>query len=164
VYGDYNFTWGEDETGFVRFPEFVEPEKVYSVDGELAVTLVLDCDRTPLGPYTFNARLWNGTLPSPTLMVKPGDHLSITIVNHLGSQNYSGYDINGLFDYNSTSLHTHGLHVPSTSDNIFLTVDPSQEYTYEYDICDDHYPGSMMYHPHNRKQYSILSDLKIFVV
>jgi hypothetical protein len=151
VFGDA-YSWGPDDTGFIRYPEFQEPASIYSIDGELSVALVLDVFRTPTGPYTLNARMWNGTLPSPTLFVKPGDKLSITVVNHLGPQDYSGYETNGLHDYNSTSLHTHGLHVPSTADNIFMVVDPSQEKTYEYEICADHYPGSMIYHPHNRKR------------
>jgi L-ascorbate oxidase len=51
---------------------------------------------------------------------------------------------------NDTNMHLHGLHVSSTlnSDNVFLTVQPSSEFTYEYEIPATHSPGLFWYHPH----------------
>eukprot|EP00475_Leptophrys_vorax_P019647 TRINITY_DN2692_c1_g1_i1.p1 TRINITY_DN2692_c1_g1~~TRINITY_DN2692_c1_g1_i1.p1 ORF type:complete len:581 (+),score=143.27 TRINITY_DN2692_c1_g1_i1:246-1745(+) len=93
--------------------------------------------------------MYNKTIPGPTMYLKPGDHLTINLINNLGPQNYSDFFTNSLHNYNSTNMHTHGLHVPSASDNVFVSVDPSQTFTYEYDIVDDHYPGTMFYHPHH---------------
>eukprot|EP00475_Leptophrys_vorax_P013208 TRINITY_DN1955_c0_g1_i1.p1 TRINITY_DN1955_c0_g1~~TRINITY_DN1955_c0_g1_i1.p1 ORF type:complete len:575 (-),score=113.51 TRINITY_DN1955_c0_g1_i1:527-2251(-) len=142
--------------GFPRYPDFVEPPGLYADEhGVLAVTLELTVGRINVGPYLFNARMYNGTMPGPTLYLKPGDHLSLTLMNHLGPQNYSGFETNSLHDLNTTNIHTHGLHVPSTSDNVFTSIQPSHTFTYEYDICEDHYPGSHFYHPHHHGSASI---------
>jgi FtsP/CotA-like multicopper oxidase with cupredoxin domain len=153
-----SYNSSDANSAFVRYPTFKEPAAYYAVNGHLEVTLQVEIGRVNTGPYLFNARMYNGSLPGPTLYVRPGDHLSITVVNILGPQNYSDYDLNSMHDYNTTNLHTHGLHVPAKSDDVFISIDPSQSFTYEYDICDDHYPGTHMYHPHHRK----FSDFAFF--
>eukprot|EP00475_Leptophrys_vorax_P029147 TRINITY_DN4256_c0_g2_i1.p1 TRINITY_DN4256_c0_g2~~TRINITY_DN4256_c0_g2_i1.p1 ORF type:complete len:564 (+),score=112.72 TRINITY_DN4256_c0_g2_i1:44-1693(+) len=132
-----------------QFPTFEEPTALYSEDGYLSVTLVVNVGRVSNGPYQFNARMYNSSYPGPTLYLKPGDHLTLTVINDLGDQNYTDYDTNSIHDLNSTGMHVHGLHIPSTSDNAFITIEPGDNFTYEYDIIDDHYPGTMMYHPHH---------------
>jgi hypothetical protein len=145
-----NYVLGPDETGFIRYPEFEEPPAIYSSDGLLSISLVVKMGRVH-GPWDYNARLYNGTIPGPTLYIKPGDYMSITIVNELEEQDYSSYNTNSIHDLNSTNLHTHGLHVPANSDNVFIEVGPGENYTYQYWVCPEHYPGSMIYHPHHRK-------------
>jgi FtsP/CotA-like multicopper oxidase with cupredoxin domain len=130
-------------------PVFQEPAGLYSENGSLHVELHVTVGRVSTGPYHFNARMWEGSCPGPTIYVKPGDYLRITIYNDLGAQNYSDDDTNEIMDLNTTNIHVHGLHVPSIADNVFIQIDPGENYTYEYYIIDDHYPGTHMNHPHH---------------
>ena len=108
-------------------------ERVSSTKGALDVTLTAAESQVPYGAGTRWAMTYNGHTPGPTLTVHPGDHMNITLVNHLDEP---------------TSLHTHGLHVPPSQDNPFLMVEPGQSYTYRYDIPADQQAGTYWYHPH----------------
>ena len=79
---------------------------------------------------------YNGSVPGPTLHLRPGDHLGIDLVNHLDQP---------------TNLHTHGLQVSpqGNSDNPFVMVNPGQTFHYDYQIPDDHPAGTFWYHPHH---------------
>ncbi len=50
----------------------------------------------------------------------------------------------------ATNLHLHGVHVDptGTSDNIFVSIDPGQEFDYDYDIPANHVGGIFWYHAH----------------
>ncbi|NJO13406.1 MAG: multicopper oxidase domain-containing protein [Gammaproteobacteria bacterium] len=52
--------------------------------------------------------------------------------------------------FNTTNLHTHGLWVsPSgNSDNVLLSINPSVNFEYEYNVPVDHPAGTFWYHPH----------------
>jgi FtsP/CotA-like multicopper oxidase with cupredoxin domain len=78
---------------------------------------------------------YNGTVPGPTIRVRPGDRLQVELVNDLDE---------------STNLHTHGLHVSpeGVSDNVFRTVAAGKTARYEYEIPPDHPSGTFWYHPH----------------
>jgi FtsP/CotA-like multicopper oxidase with cupredoxin domain len=43
-----------------------------------------------------------------------------------------------------TNLHTHGLHVSpeGISDNVFIMIEPGQEFSYRYEIPSDHPSGT----------------------
>ncbi|MDQ3654141.1 MAG: multicopper oxidase family protein [Chloroflexota bacterium] len=110
---------------------FVEPDVRASENGQLMVTLQAMQEETSGIP-----RLTYGTMrPGPTLRIRPGDTVKVALVNALSEM---------------TNLHVHGLHVsPSgNGDNIFLHVDPGQTFNYEYDIPENHIPGTYWYHPH----------------
>jgi FtsP/CotA-like multicopper oxidase with cupredoxin domain len=115
---------------------FANPEELQSTDGHLAVTLVAAATGVPWGSGTRYALTYNGSAPGPTLRVRPGDVLTVTLRNLLDRP---------------TNLHTHGLHVsPSgTSDNIFTMVEPGGELTYEYLLPANHPSGTFWYHPHH---------------
>ena len=55
---------------------------------------------------------------------------------------------NGCF--NVTNLHSHGLWIsPSgNSDNVLLSIEPSVNFEYEYNVPYDHPAGTFWYHPH----------------
>ena len=114
---------------------FAQPDELRSVNGRLAVTLVAAATTIPFGTGTRYAYTYNGSTPGPTLRVRPGDTVVVTLQNRLGTD---------------TNLHTHGLHVSPTgdSDNIFVMVPPGGEHTYTYDIPADHPSGLFWYHPH----------------
>ena len=100
------------------------------------MTLKAEAGTVPYGNGTRFAYTYNGTSPGPTLRVRPGDTLVITLENHLDEP---------------TNLHTHGLHVTpeGDSDNVFVQVDPGQSHTYTYELPTDHRSSLCWYHPHH---------------
>ena len=62
---------------------FAQPEVLSSSDGRLEVTLTARAGMVPHGDGTRFAYTYNGTTPGPTLRVRPGDTLVITLVNRL---------------------------------------------------------------------------------
>jgi FtsP/CotA-like multicopper oxidase with cupredoxin domain len=119
--------------------EFAQPNELSSSAGRLAVTLVAAPATVPYGDGRRWALTYNGSTPGPTLRVRPGDELTITLDNRLDTP---------------TNLHTHGLHVSpeGDSDNVFVMVDPGQQHTYRYQIPPDHPSGTFWYHPHHHGQ------------
>ena len=53
-------------------------------------------------------------------------------------------------DFNTTNLHSHGLHVSPSgiSDNVMRMMEPGESYDIEIAIPSDHIPGTNWYHPH----------------
>ena len=115
---------------------FAQPTVLTSTNGRLEVTLKAEVGTVPYGDGTRFAYTYNGTSPGPTLRVRPGDTLIITLENHLDEP---------------TNLHTHGLHVSpeGDSDNVFVQVDPGQSHTYTYVLPGDHRSSLCWYHPHH---------------
>ena len=114
---------------------FAQPQELVSANGRLDVELVAAPSNVPFGTGKRFAYTYNGTTPGPTLRVRPGDVLSITLVNRLGE---------------ATNLHTHGLHVSPSghADNVFVSVPNGGRHTYIYEIPADHRSGTFWYHPH----------------
>ena len=114
---------------------FSQPDVLASAGGRLAVTLVAAPSKVAFGSGKRFAYTYNGTTPGPTLRVRPGDVLSITLVNRLGE---------------TTNLHTHGLHVSPSgqADNVFIAIPNGGRHTYVYEIPSDHRSGTFWYHPH----------------
>ncbi|WP_244817736.1 multicopper oxidase family protein [Caballeronia sp. Lep1P3] len=100
-------------------------------------------------------RSYNGCPSGPTISIKPGATLKLTLKNTLGADNPpsncpTNPDHSTPHCYNNTNVHTHGLHVsPSgTSDNVLLTVLPGQTQQYSYKLPADHPSGTFWYHAH----------------
>jgi FtsP/CotA-like multicopper oxidase with cupredoxin domain len=112
------------------------PPELRSSDGLLEVTLVAAPTMLPWDGGERYALTYNGSASGPTLRLRPGDTLRVTLENRLNTP---------------TNLHTHGLHVSpgGTSDNIFLMVEPGANQSYEYRIPADHPSGLFWYHPHH---------------
>jgi len=156
--------------------EIVAPTDLYSTNGILRVTLSyqsrVDTDGTVLYCY-----MTPDGIQSPTLHVKPGDELLITLTNNLppstnpSFRNHSmpGMDMNtpppsleivkrGLqtcggmvMTATSTNMHFHGTNVPPDchQDEVIKTLVNSGE-TFQYDVHFpiDEPPGLYWYHPH----------------
>src|SRR5580658_2154453 len=103
-------------------------------------------------PQKLRLRCYNGCMVGPTLRIRPGDRLDITVKNALPPNEPLGNCMSGPEDtphgFNCTNLHTHGLHVSPLEDNVFLQIGPHEQYTYEYHIRPDHVAGTFWYHPH----------------
>ena len=93
---------------------------------------------------------FEGTIPGPTLVVRPGDKLEINVINQFpdnppvtraGAFPHTPYTIN---------LHTHGLEVSpmGDSDNVFRTMDPGTTNKVTIQLPSTHPAGTFWYHPH----------------
>jgi FtsP/CotA-like multicopper oxidase with cupredoxin domain len=120
----------------VQGAELRSPAEVRSADGRLQLTLDAAPGRVELGGRQARALCYNGTVPGPTLRLRPGDELNVRLVNGFNQP---------------TNLHVHGLHVSpqGDGDNVFREVLPGQGFDYRYRLPPDHPPGVYWYHPHH---------------
>jgi len=142
----------------------VEPEVRTSRDGLLDTTLTTSVMPVAVAGRTAIMSVYEGSIPGPTLRIRPGDRLRINLVNRLELLP-DGLPPNNPFlctvparmadeadpsTFCDTNLHTHGFHVsPSgNSDNIFVRIKAGESFQYEYQIPPDHSPGIYVYHPH----------------
>lgn len=112
-----------------------EPAEERSSAGVLQVRLTAAPGPVRLAGQDATALSYNGSIPGPTLRLKPGDTLKITLANNLAQ---------------ATNLHLHGMYVSpeGNGDNVFLHVEPGRSFDYEYRLPNDHPPGVYWYHPH----------------
>lgn len=129
---------------------FLSPPEILSVDGELTANLEVKYGINQIGEDPVRLRSYNGQLVGPTLRAKAGDVLKIKLINSLPEQPVHNGDHNQHHEWNTTNLHTHGLHVsPSANaDNVFVLVEPGGEFDYEIAIPSNHVAGTFWYHAH----------------
>lgn len=115
---------------------FGEPTPLPSASGQLSLSLRAQETATSIAGAPATVWSYNGSLPGPTIRVRGGDRLSITLENGLSAP---------------TNLHVHGLYVSpaGNSDNVLITVAAGESFDYVYDIPADHPPGVYWYHPHH---------------
>lgn len=115
--------------------QFASPQVLESKGGVLELDLKLAKVDKPLGRGTVTMLSYNGTVPGPTIKVRPGDTLKVNLVNNLDE---------------ASNLHTHGLfvHPNNNSDNPFVHVMPGETFNYQFDIPNEHTEGTHWYHPH----------------
>ncbi|MGN6445593.1 multicopper oxidase family protein [Amnibacterium sp.] len=115
---------------------FREPSVVTSAAGVLELDLPVAARSVTLRGEPVRMLTYAGTVPGPTLHVRPGDRLRIHLRNELEVP---------------TNLHTHGLLVSArgNSDNPFLRIGPGERFDYEIDLPADHPAGVFWYHPHH---------------
>jgi len=93
---------------------------------------------------------YEGRIPGPTLVVKPGDRLSIDLINNLPPN--PNKQRGGFFPHDpyTTNFHTHGLGVSplGNSDNPFRLMEPGTTSPIQVDIPADQPTGTYWYHPH----------------
>ncbi|RCV57959.1 multicopper oxidase family protein [Marinitenerispora sediminis] len=122
-----------------RGPELVQPPELVSEDGRLDVRLTVQEERVRLGARKVAALVYDGRFMPPTLRVRPGDRLDITLVNQASS---------------ATNLHTHGLHVSPEghADNMAVRILPGEKWRYSYRFPEGQPPGTYWYHSHAHPQ------------
>jgi FtsP/CotA-like multicopper oxidase with cupredoxin domain/peroxiredoxin len=113
-------------------------------------------------PKRLELLCYNGRPVGPTIRVRRGTTFHVRVKNDL---DLSGKTPVGPADPDRTppnakalkpmdlcltNLHTHGLHVSPEghADNIFRSIAPGEEFTFEYTIGADHPAGTFWYHPH----------------
>ncbi len=125
-----------------RFPNvirdgFPEPAMRFSSRGTLRTTLRMATGPAKIAGDRYITETYDGTFPGPTLVICPGDRVTVRVVNDMATGE-------------PTNLHVHGLHVSPTADhdNIFLVIPHGKTRTYHYSLPLDHDPGAFWYHPH----------------
>lgn len=151
-------------------PPFREPEVRRSALGVLETTLEMRTARNAIAGLgrEIETFTYEGTVPAPTLRIRPGDLMKITLVNNLtfpGSPpappqtvmpcatmaeravEHHGPDPTAVLNSN---IHTHGLQVsPSfNGDNPFLLWKPGETCNHEIRVPADQPSGMHWYHPH----------------
>ncbi|KAJ3232953.1 hypothetical protein HDU78_006731 [Chytriomyces hyalinus] len=136
--------------------QLTEPQVLTSANGFLNITLTVKVARHT-GFISFNSRQYscNGitAIPGPTWNITAGDTVTLTIINELEANNDADDLVdmtlmNTMHSPNSTNIHTHGLHVSSSQDNVFQRIYPGETFQYKYTIPEDHAPGLHWYHSH----------------
>jgi len=111
------------------------PQQLRSRDGVLRVDLDARRETIGVSGSPLEAQPFNGKLVGPTLRVRPGDRLEVTIRNGTSER---------------TNIHYHGLHVKPTgiSDNVFRVFEPASTAQSVVQLPRDHSPGTYWYHVH----------------
>ncbi len=124
---------------WVTGEEFRDPPVLRSRNGVLNVTLNVQRNKVLLGGQTVTATTYNGSYAGPTMRVKLGDTINVTLVNTAG-----------IPDDQPTNLHFHGLHVSPNvpHDNIFVHVEPGHSRKYSVTLGEGNFPGTYWYHSH----------------
>lgn len=147
------------DTGFPGTPDFEEPQVLASSGGLLDVVLTLKYTVKTLNGKRVHLRSMNGLIPAPTLRVNTGDMLRIRVDNELPPNAPSTEPAVHLRFFNSTNLHTHGLHVSPgiirpgiygdfVVDDPDMGIKPGESRQHEFQIGHDHPTGAYWYHPH----------------
>mmetsp|Transcript_3221 Transcript_3221/g.7585 ORF Transcript_3221/g.7585 Transcript_3221/m.7585 type:complete len:548 (+) Transcript_3221:85-1728(+) len=126
------------------------PTAVSSIAGSLDITLTLErVTMTTSTGVTVRTRAFNGSVPGPTLRMKPGDELKVRFQNLLPDQG-SVYVHNAFSAADESNIHFHGLHVSGElpSDDSTVVVFPGEERVYTSALPSNHMPGTHWLHPH----------------
>ncbi len=134
---------------------------ITSENGVLEATLRVKYQRHRIGDSRAKLRSYvaDGSARSgpwgPTLRLQRNDRLVLDIVNEL-PPNLDGMpaDHNIPHHFNTTNIHTHGLHVSPIEDDIFRRIPPSHVGRYQYQL-NNHIGGTFWYHPHVHGSTSI---------
>ncbi len=91
-------------------------------------------------------------VPGPTFRVRGGDAIQLKLTNSLPADEPGK-------DRNPTNFHTHGLHIspkPPQDDVVGIVIPPEGgEYAYQFEIWENHPPGTHWYHPHKHGSTNI---------
>lgn len=124
-----------EPTGAAPPPPYPEPEQMISQDGVLKAAVEVTRERLTIGDQTVVGTVYNGAFVGPTLRLRRGDRLELSVTNSLPE---------------ITNVHFHGLHVSPSgiSDNVFITIQPGSTQNYVVDIPHNHPMGTFWYHTH----------------
>jgi FtsP/CotA-like multicopper oxidase with cupredoxin domain len=131
--------------------DLMNPEEHHSVEGRLRTRLFMSVADVLLPSGPAKLRIFNESLPAPTLRLKPGDSLEIAFENRMPpNPDTSVMAANIPNRFNTTNVHYHGFHVSprGNSDNVYLQIEPGQRFNYVVRIPEDHPAGNYWYHPH----------------
>ena len=142
----------KDLEDFTPGAPFVEPEVRRSADGVLNTTLRMRYAYKDIGGYRLYMRTYEGTVPGPDFARKARRCAAHQAHQRHASQPRfrAGRTTHLPHHFNTTNLHSHGLHVSPAgiSDNVMRIMEPGESYDIEIAIPADHIAGTNWYHPH----------------
>jgi L-ascorbate oxidase len=123
------------------------------VDGEIYNPLTDKMDKVRLRAYQGTGTNPDVPFVAPKIVIDPGMTLRMTLRNELPPDPYCDqmhHDVNVPSCFNTTNMHTHGLWInpAGNSDNVLLSVGPTVNFQYEFNVPPDHPAGTFWYHPH----------------
>lgn len=144
----------------IKFETIVSPISIvsgYQIPKNWFIELTVKQSRVNVGPFSFNSRLfcYRGLCmyPGPTIRVRPGDNVTITLTNDLDSDrplqhSYSLLDAHGA---NTTNLYFHGLRLSpdSLNNDYFRQIPPGETGTIVVSVQPHHAPGIHWYRSQN---------------
>lgn len=147
-------------------PEITSNGRV--LDTDLSVRYTKKSE-TSIAGCPVKLRTYNGELVGPTLRLRPGQTLDLALHNDLPRESKkriraerqqeenNAYIATVPHPFNTTNLHTHGLHVSprGNGDNVLLAVPPQTTQPYHIEIPEDHPPGTFWYHAHGHGSTAI---------
>ena len=145
-------TRGVPHAPFTKGEPLIQPELRRSANGQLQTSLRVGYTYKDIGGYRLSLRSYEGTVPGPTLRVRPGDVLRIRLTNNLPpNPDPVPVDMSLPHHFNTTNFHFHGAHVSpgGNADNTFRSMEPGQSYDIEIAIPPEHTRGTYWYHPHH---------------
>ncbi|MBO3458753.1 multicopper oxidase domain-containing protein [Aetokthonos hydrillicola CCALA 1050] len=126
--------------------------KIQYIDSKICNPATGQYDNVRLRGYTGTGSNPNDPYVAPTIEIKPGDTVRISLKNELPIDPtcFGQTEVNTPHCFNGTNLHSHGLWVSPTgnSDNVLLSINPGVSFQYEYNLPPDHPSGTFWYHPH----------------
>lgn len=134
--------------GIGNNPDFWLPPMEYTMDGDVKVfeLTVSEIEWETEDGLSYPAFAYNGQVPGPTIRVTEGDRCRFVVTNEIPDQ--------------STSIHWHGLFVPSDQDGVpFISqppITPGETFTYEFVARNG---GSHMYHSHHNSAEQVTRGL-----
>jgi FtsP/CotA-like multicopper oxidase with cupredoxin domain len=154
------------------FQPFRNPPELRASGGRLNTRLEVrytDPRTTSIAGCPVTLRSYNGQLVGPTLRVRPGDVLAPRLANRLPRESaaevrrqFLQEDSSGFLNqvpasFNTTNLHTHGLHVSprANGDNVLLAIPPDSTQPYDIRLPTDHTRGTYWYHAHTHGSTAI---------
>jgi FtsP/CotA-like multicopper oxidase with cupredoxin domain len=131
--------------------DLANPPELHARNGRLAADFYMSVSDVDLPSGPAKLRIFNDSLPAPTLRLSPGDTLELSLHNRMPENTDSGPVVPNMPNrFNTTNIHYHGFHVSplGNSDNVFLEIEPGQRFNYVVQLPDDHPAGNYWYHPH----------------
>lgn len=132
----------------IQLETLTQPEVRASSGGTLSTTITMSEKNHDIGVgLALVSSSYDGGIPGPTLELRPGDNLQITLVNNIPMPG----DAMAGTDPRVSNLHFHGLHVSplGNSDNPLVEVGAGGSFTYNVAIPSNHPAGTFWYHPHH---------------
>lgn len=129
---------------------WAEPIVFQSNGAVVEVPLTVSTHTYDDGIFKFSSRVYNGAFTGPTIRVRPGQMLRLTLVNELGGSYVSApdHDHNTFHNANTTNIHLHGLMPSGGVFDVAVRVGPGERRVFELVIDPNTPPGTQWYHPH----------------
>lgn len=134
----------EHRESFLRLPEQLP------TDDGTNLTLEVSQAINVVNGVRLRHHAYNGGVAGPTIRVRPGDHLRIHLENHLPAEPTVAHGENEPHGFNTTNLHTHGLHVSprKPADDVLCEIPPGGDFQFDFFLPSDHPAGTFWYHAH----------------